>query len=840
MKRSKSSPFTLAVIVSTLLLGFPAERAFAENVLDPDGWPRTFEVSGTEIAIYMPQILKWSEFVHLKATAAIGIKFADREEATFGAVGVEATTVADFARGTVMLGKREYTSFRFPELNEADSAKAEELLRSVFTPEAPMEIPLETVTAALERSDASIGEAAVSFDPPPIFHSDSPALLVVFIGEPKLEPIDAGDPSTLFAINTNWDVLFNGGEYYLLNGNQWLTTKDLMNGPWVAAAAIPDSFRNLPDDDNWAEVKANLALPDEPSAAPEVFVSDRPAELILTDGKAQVIPISGTSLMYFSNTDSDLFYHAGAQSFYLLTAGRWFGAPSLDGPWGDASDSLPADFASIPPAHPKGHVLTSVSGTPEADEAVILASIPQTATVDRATTVIDVAYDGAPEFKPISGAEGVQSAINTTYDVFDVNGTYFCCHQGVWFQAPSATGAWTVCDKVPDPIYTIPAESPKYNVTYVHVYQSTPTTVQVGYTSGYEGNYIARGLVVFGLGMWLGHELSEDHWHHRYYPSPYWYGYGCGAVYRSGQGYYRRGAAYYGPYGGAGYGARYNPATGAYSRAAYAYGPRGAAVARTAFNPWTNTAAGRVQVTTPYGSWGRSAVVRDDEWVRAGHRSNPYGTVGGIQTSRGGAAVGVDRKYGSDGFFGKTGDGDVYVGKDGKIYKKDADGGWQTRGDGGWQSAPNVPTERPYASRGEMSRPSTQPVTRPNLQPSNRPTTQPATRPNVQPSNRPTTQPATRPNVQPSNRPTTQPVTRPNVQPSNRPTTQPVTRPNVQPSNRPTTQPVTRPSNSGGNRGTYTNRQSTPSQLNRDSYSRSRSGGGGLGGSSGGGGRFRR
>lgn len=825
MKAIKTSTRVFAAMLAVSSVSFFTTPVSAENVLDPDAWPRVFDISGTEVAIYMPQILEWTEFRHLKATSAIGIKFAGQEEATFGAVGVEADTVADFTNGTVMMGKREFKDFRFPELDTAGAAKAEELLRSVFTPDAPMEIPLATVTAALERNDASIGEAAVNFDPPPIFHSDSPALLVVFIGEPKLEPVNADDPSTMFAINTNWDVLFDGSEYYLLNGNQWLVTKDVMKGEWTAATKIPDSFKTLPEDENWSEVKANLVLSPEAPAAPKVFVSDRPAEIIVTTGKPQMVPISGTSLMYFSNTESDLFYHTGAKSYYLLSTGRWFGSPSLEGPWGAASDSLPEDFANIPSAHPKAHVLVSVGGTAEADEAVILASIPQTATVDRATTTIAVDYEGEPQFKPIPGTEGVQFAINTSYDVFIVEGAYYCCYQGVWFQAPAATGPWVVCDKVPGPIYTIPAESPKYNVTYVHVYESTPTTVQVGYTSGYEGCYVARGLVVFGLGMWIGHELADNYWHHRYYPSPYWYGYGCGAIYRPGYGYYRRGAAYYGPYGGAGYAARYNPATGIYSRGAYAYGPRGAVGARTAYNPWTNTAAGRVGVSTPYGSWGRSAVVRDDEWIRAGHRSNPYGTVGGIQTSRGGAAVGVDRKYGSDAFVGKTGSGDVYVGKDGNIYKKDADGGWQTRSNGGWEGARDTPAASPYASRGEGS-------SRPG-EVGNRPTTQPSNRPTTQPS-RPTTQPSTQPS-----RPTTQPsrpTTQPSVQPS-RPTTQPSrpTQPSTQPS-RPTTQP-------SANRSSYTNRQSTTSQLSRDSYSRERSSGGASsrsGASRGGGGGGRR
>lgn len=52
MKRTGTIHCTLATILAVVLLGFPAERASAENVLDPDGWPRTFDISGTEIAIY--------------------------------------------------------------------------------------------------------------------------------------------------------------------------------------------------------------------------------------------------------------------------------------------------------------------------------------------------------------------------------------------------------------------------------------------------------------------------------------------------------------------------------------------------------------------------------------------------------------------------------------------------------------------------------------------------------------------------------------------------------------------------------------------------------------------
>ena len=39
-------------------------------------------------------------------------------------------------------------------------------------------------------------------------------------------------------------------------------------------------------------------------------------------------------------------------------------------------------------------------------------------------------------------------------------------------------------------IYTIPASSPLYYVTYVKIYEVTPTTVSVGYTPGYTGTVV--------------------------------------------------------------------------------------------------------------------------------------------------------------------------------------------------------------------------------------------------------------------------------------------------------------------------------------------------------------
>ena len=57
-------------------------------------------------------------------------------------------------------------------------------------------------------------------------------------------------------------------------------------------------------------------------------------------------------------------------------------------------------------------MLASVPGTPQAQEALIDNSIPQTAEVSRTATTYQATYDGAPKFQPIEGTP-LQYAVNT-------------------------------------------------------------------------------------------------------------------------------------------------------------------------------------------------------------------------------------------------------------------------------------------------------------------------------------------------------------------------------------------------------------------------------------------
>lgn len=691
---SSRIPSQLFVLMGAALC-IPAAQVAAEDV----GWPRKFEKNGTEIILYQPQVDAWTNYAHIEFRSAVSIKRPADREPVFGVVENSATTRINHTDRTVLLTDLN-PQVRFVGVNEADARALEAMLREAIPKRESIVVDLDRVIAYVHLGEIQARDIKVNLDPPPIYHSTEPALLVIFMGEPKFKPVD--DTKLLFAANTNWDVFLETGssQYYLLNGEEWLTAADPSAGVWQPARSLPADLSKLPAHDNWAEVKKHI--PGKPAAKPtRVFVSKKPAELIITEGEPALSPIPGGHLMYVSNTENDLFLHSKEGNYYFLVTGRWFRAGKLAGPWEAATSSLPDDFAKIPENHPCAGVLASVPGTPESQEALIQASIPQKATVRRADLKLDVAYKGEPKFKPIDGSQGVAYATNTTFTVLQAKEQYYCCENGIWFVAPKATGPFVVCAEVPDEIYSIPESSPMHNVTYVYVYDSQPDTVTVGYTSGYEGAYASNGLLMFGAGMALGAILDDDDDWDDWWCSPCYYSYGCAARYGYYNGAFVRGGAYYGPYGGAGYAARYNPVTGTYARGAYAYGPYGSAGAARAYNPATGTyarggyvsgpggtvAAGGAynprtgagaatrQVQTPYGSWGRSVVSDGDDWAKFGHHSGAAGTTAGVKTSEGGKGV-VHKGESGWTYAGKTPSGDVYAGHNGNVYKRE-DGEWQ-------------------------------------------------------------------------------------------------------------------------------------------------------------------
>ncbi len=481
---------------------------------DPDGgWPRGYAAdSGAAFIVYQPQISTWEQQKRMVAYAAVaytpkGAPTSSKPD--LGTVKVEANTEVSTAERLVSFADFQITEVNFPTLKKEQSQEIIKEITDGF-PRAERVIALDRVLASIDTSKIIPKNIeGVKAEPPTVFFSKKPAVLVNLDGDAIWSPVTGTDLK--FAVNTNWDLfqLSTTGAFYLRSDQSWLTSSDL-KGTWTPVASLPDSFKKFPADDNWKDVRA--AVPGKKlsaASAPHVFVSTVPAEMILLKGEPAYKLVEGTSLEWVSNTESDVFRAGKTGMVYYLVAGRWFAAPDFTGPWTFVSLSLPADFKKIPLEHERSRVLASVPGTPQAAEAVMLASIPQTARVNKKTLKApDVSYSGDPKFEPIEKTT-ISRAVNTEKDIFKVGDLYYMCFQGVWFMSKEPTGPWEVTGQVPKEIYEIPVSSPAYNVTYVTVEDDNDEWVVFAAAAMYTGVMIAWGCTVWGSGW--------------YYP-PYHYG----------------------------------------------------------------------------------------------------------------------------------------------------------------------------------------------------------------------------------------------------------------------------------------------------------------------------
>ena len=445
------------------------------------------------------------------AYAAVSFLPTGAEKAQLGTVKVESDTVVAVSERLVRFPIVKVTEATFATLDR-------DQLREVVTqitdriPDQERVIALDRVLASVDKSQIIPRDVSgVKADPPAIFYSTTPAVLVNIDGEPIWSPIKDNDLK--FAVNTNWDLfqLESSKTFYLRHEQSWLKASDV-KGPWSPAGTLPASFSKLPPDDNWKDVKA--ALPGKPVDAksrPTVFVSTTPAEMLLLRGEPSYLLVAGTTdLLWVQNTDSDLFRVGKSGPVYYLVAGRWFSAPDFTGPWTFATTSLPEAFRKIPLEHPRSRVLAAVPGTAQAAEAVLLAQVPQTARVKKKELKApEVTYQGAPKFDPIPQTS-VSQAVNTDKQIIKVGDLYYMCFQGVWFVAKAPEGPWEVTGTVPKEIYEIPASSSAHNVTYVTVEDDDDDWATFAAVAGYTGIMIGWGCAVWGSGY--------------YYP-PYW-GYG--------------------------------------------------------------------------------------------------------------------------------------------------------------------------------------------------------------------------------------------------------------------------------------------------------------------------
>jgi len=318
-------------------------------------------------------------------------------------------------------------------------------------------------------------------------------------------------------VNTPAFLCVDGaGAYWLMLSHNWLTARAVA-GPWTVGAPAT-AIQEL-------ATSCGLTLPEITAAshvAPQIILGKEPVSLVVFNGEPTWTPIGDTGLLGADNCDADAFRDTATQRCWLLLAGRWYSSDRF----ADAATwtycepgMLPAAFAAIPADSRWGSVRVSVAGTDEAHDAAMDAQIPQTARIPL-TGTITVTYDGEPRFVVIPGSTTAW-AENSAFAVFQTPGPmYYCCSDAVWYQSKQPRGPWSVSTGIPDALHAIPPNNPYHNVSYVYIYQSTPTYVWCGYTSGYRGCYIYHGVPIYGSG-WYYHGYYGPSY---YCPRPVTYG----------------------------------------------------------------------------------------------------------------------------------------------------------------------------------------------------------------------------------------------------------------------------------------------------------------------------
>ncbi len=613
----------------------------AQDSADP--WPKTQTVAGTTYSLYQPQIDKWDGF-NYSGHAALAVQASGAQQPTYGSIVFTATTEVNKEARTVHFANVKITKVTFPGVAAAQAAAYQTAFQSALSGKEG-DIPLDRLETQLAISKARDSQRGVKvLNPVPRFiFTQQPAILVTVQGQPSWGPVQGSTTKRL--INTRALVLQDSsGTVYVHVLDGWMQAPAL-SGPWTVSYNPPpdaDSIANALSQKNLVDLfqaPPNTAnAPTLKTTAPQIYVATGPTELIVFQGPPEWAS-AGTNLQYVSNTTGNVFKSLIDQNYYVLVTGRWFRASDLNGPWAFVpARALPADFAAIPADGDKENVLASVPGTSQAQEAMIANTIPHTAQV-KSGVAFQAQIDGTPTLIPIGGTN-LSYVVNSPVPIIEVPGQgFYACQNGVWFTAKQLTGPWTVALVVPAAIYGIPSDSPLHYVTYVKVYQTTPTVV-MGYTPGYMGAYVDQdGVVVYGTGYAYTPYVSE----YAYYPVPDTYGYGAEMAWTPGTGWafgmgFGWGVAYADHWG---WGWGCPPYWGAWGP--YYYGYNG----HTAWGPngWAST-TGNV-----YSRWGNSYVTTRDSagfnaWTGnswTSHYASSYNSVTGRESA--GQRATVDNVY---------------------------------------------------------------------------------------------------------------------------------------------------------------------------------------------------
>ncbi|HWU44333.1 MAG TPA: hypothetical protein VN132_12870, partial [Bdellovibrio sp.] len=526
------------------LITFAATNPSTTNPKSPTSqqiWPRDFSLNSKQkITVFQPQVESLRQDL---LTAISAFKLTEGKKELFGSFKMSAKALVNKESGMVALSEVKISDLLVPAA-KMDLTNLQNEIQKLFLGKE-QQVSYQSIRKNL---DVQVSEGArippeIKNMVPNFIYITKPGILVMLSGNPVWGD-SKGASEVKRVMNTSALILHEDNkEYFIWALGGWFAAAQLA-GPYRAAKEPSSKYILIKDGlvkekkiDPMSGKTADGKAIYPPGIIPEIFIATKPSELLQSVGDAKYSAVSGTSLLYMSNSPNSIFLDSKTQDYFVLVTGRWFTTKNLQkGPWSYISGKeLPNDFAKIPVTSPVADALVSVPGSPQAKEAQIVSNIPQMAKVPKDLKPKNIECDGKIKWADISGS-ALKYAENCNTPLIQVaEKQYYAVQDGVWFVSEQPEGPWTVAVAVPNDIYKIPSSCPLYYVTYVHVYGVEGNYVTVGYTPGYHGTFVsADGTIVYGTGYIYPYYVSGTEW----YPAPTTYGFGAGYGWGYDDGYY--------------------------------------------------------------------------------------------------------------------------------------------------------------------------------------------------------------------------------------------------------------------------------------------------------------
>ena len=180
---------------------------------DP-GWPRQMTNNGSVLVLYTPQVEDWPQYETIDFRMAFQLT-PYQGKPVVGVLYVNASTFVDTYNHMVKIYNLNITGVHFPGMDDATAVSMGQIVRPFLDPTQTVNVSMERIVACTPKKQDASQAVTVKNDPPLIFVSNSPAILLQLEGQPALA--DAASNGIKYVFNANWPVFFDQGAGQILS-----------------------------------------------------------------------------------------------------------------------------------------------------------------------------------------------------------------------------------------------------------------------------------------------------------------------------------------------------------------------------------------------------------------------------------------------------------------------------------------------------------------------------------------------------------------------------------------------------------------------------------------------